>query len=110
MVQTVVKGFDLDPRRYVIKDVDWSKSDSYHYDVWQLTKAGRFYERGGQTWLYPSDRIRITRCNQVLSEEMQWKCASYRSGAEQFLQNVRDRGDINHAVKAVQERRARGFF
>jgi type I site-specific restriction endonuclease len=110
IVQTVVKGFDPDLRRYVVTDVDWSKPDSYHYDVWQLTKARRFYERGGQTWVYPSDRIYITRCKDALSEEMQRKCASYRSSAEQFLEDVRDRGDIDHIVKSVQERRARGLF
>lgn len=110
IVQTLVKGFNPDPRRYVVTDVDWSKPDSYHYDVWQLTKAGRFYERGGHTWVYPSDRISITRCKEALSEEMRRKCAGYRSGAEQFLVDVRDRGDIEYIVKAVQERRARSLF
>jgi hypothetical protein len=110
IVQTVVKGSGPDPRRYVVTDVDWSKPDSYYYDVWQLTKAGRFYERGGQTWVYPSDRKCIARCKDVLSDEMQRKCASYRSGADRFLEDVRDRGDLDHIVKSVQEKRARGLF
>jgi hypothetical protein len=110
IVQTDVKGFDPDPRRYVVTDVDWSKPDSYHYDVWQLTKAGRFYERGGHTWVFPSDRIRIARCAEALPEDTQRKCASYRSGAEGFLMDVRDRGEIDDIVEWFQERRARGFY
>jgi hypothetical protein len=110
VVETTVPGYSSNPRRYVVVDVEWSKPDSYHYDVWQLTKAGRFYERGGRTWVFPSDRIRITRCNEPLTEEARSKCASYCSHAEQFLEEVRDRGDIDHIIKWVQEKRARGIF
>lgn len=110
IVETVIAGYDSNPRRYVVTDVDWSKPDSYHYDVWQLTKAGRFYERGGQTWVFPSDRISITRCNEPLPEETEWQCASYRSRGEQFLEEVRDRGNIDHIIKWIREKRARGIF
>jgi hypothetical protein len=37
-------------------------------------------------------------------------CGDYRRGADQFLADVRDRGDIDHIIKTVQEKRARGFF
>jgi len=110
IVETTVKGYEPNPRRYIVTDVEWSKPDSYHYDVWQLTKAGRFYERGGSTWIYPSNRIRITRCSEPLPEETQRQCARYRRSADQFLEDVRDSGDIDHIIKTVQERRARGFF
>jgi hypothetical protein len=39
VVQTVIKGVDPNPRRYVVTDVEWSKPDFYHYDVWQLTRS-----------------------------------------------------------------------
>jgi hypothetical protein len=109
IVETIVKGFPPDPRRCVITDVYWSKPDSYHYDVWQLTKAGRFYERGGRTWLYPSNRIRISACDQALPEDTLRACASYRNDAEYFLEEVRDRGNIDHIAKWIREKRARGF-
>jgi hypothetical protein len=109
MVETSVKGFPPDPRRYVITDVDWSKPDSYHYDVCQLTKAGRFYERGGRTWVYPSNRIRISACEQALPEDTLRACASYRNHAQHFLEDVRDHGDIDEIAKWVKGRRARGY-
>ena len=110
VVEVVARGSIPDPRRFVVTDVEWSKPDSYHYDVWQLTKAGRFYERGGQTWLFPSNRIRINRCDQTLPEETLRQCANYRSHADHFMEDVRDRGDIDHIVKWVQERREKGFY
>ena len=107
LVETMVQDYPPDPRRVVITGVEWSKPDSYHYDVWQLTRAGRFYERGGMNWLYPSNRVRVTRGKDRLPEETQRICENYRSGAQRFLEEVRDRGEIDHIVKVVQERRAR---
>jgi len=77
--------------------------------VWQLTKAGRFYERGGQTWVFPSNRTRISACEQALPEDTLRACASYRTHAQRFLEDVRDHGDIDQIAKWVKERRARGF-
>jgi hypothetical protein len=71
---------------------------------------GRPYERGGQTWLTPSTRIRITKCEDALPEETQRQCAAFRRSADVLLEGARDRGDIEHLIKWVQERRAQGFF
>jgi hypothetical protein len=93
----------------LISDVVWSKRYEYHYDVWRVTKAGRPYERGGQTWLTPSSRIRITHCKDVLPEETERQCAGFRGDANALLEGARDRGDIDHLIKWVQERAARSF-
>jgi len=110
LVEVILKGLPRDPRRYVITDVEWSKPDAYHYVVTQLTNAGHPYKRGGDTWVSPSSRIRITKCAEALPEGTLRQCAHYRRNAEHFLDDARDRGDIDHIVKWVQEKRAKDFY
>ena len=109
-MEVVLQGHERSPERYLISDVISSKRDENHYEVWRLTKAGMPDERGGQTWLTPSTRIRITKCKDVLPEETRRQCAAFRSRADALLEGTRDRGDIEHLIKWVQERRARGLF
>jgi len=109
-MEVVLQGHERSPERYLISDVIWSKRDEYHYEVWRLTKAGRPYERGGQTWLTPSTRIRIMKCEDALPPETQRQCAAFRRHADVLLEGARDKGDIEHLIKWVQERRARGLY
>src|SRR2546423_12307316 len=81
-LRTLQADFNWDPRRYIVTDVEWSKADAYHYVVTQLTHAGHLYKRGGDTWVSPSNRIKITRCDEPLTEETLRQCAYYRSNAE----------------------------
>ena len=107
VVETVFEDYPPNPRRVIITRVEWRKPDSYHYDVWQLTKAGRLFGRGGMNWLHPSNRVRVTGSTEPLPEETQRICASYRRDAQQLLEAVRDRGELEPIIKTVRERRAR---
>jgi hypothetical protein len=93
--------------RYIIFDVLWSKTNGYHYDAWRLTKEGRPYERGGQTWLTPSPRIRIAKCEDAVPDDTRAQCAQFRRRAAELVEDVRGRGDIEQLMKWVQERHAR---
>ena len=84
-MEVVLQGHGRSPERYLISDVIWSKRDKYHYEVWRLTKGGRLFERGGQTWLTPSTRIRIAKCEDVLPEETRRQCAAFRAAQTCFL-------------------------
>jgi len=95
-MEVVLKGHERPPERYLISDVIWSKRDEYHYEVWRLTKAGRPYERGGQTWLTPSTRIRnLNLRRQLLSvifgrdQVRGGKCVNY---------HVMDHGVVRYAL------------
>lgn len=109
-VETTVSGYPPNPRRVVVTDVAWSRPDSYHYLVWQVTNAGRLYERGGDHYLFPSNRIRIVSRHDLLPDETRRVCESYRCQAEQFLEDVRDRGKLDDIIKCVQKQRARGYY
>ena len=109
-VETTVSGLPPNARRLVVADVVWSKLDGYYYDVCQITKAGQFYERGGEHFLFPSDRIRVSRCLDSLPEATQRLCAQFRRQAESFLEDVRDRGSLDDIAKWVRERRARSYL
>jgi hypothetical protein len=101
-----MKGFERPSERFVIYDVLWSKPDSYHYDAWQLTKSGELFKRG-PTWLSPSNRIRIARCDDVLPEDTRRRCGYFRDRACQFAENARDHGKLDAIVKQVREQRER---
>lgn len=65
--------------------------------------------RHDRTWLFPSARIRIARCNEPLPEASERKCDEYCRYAESFAEDVRNHGNIDPIVKWVQERRARAI-
>jgi hypothetical protein len=109
-MEVILRGHERSPERYLISDVVPSKRGEYHYEVWRLTKAGRPYQGGGQTWLTPSTRIRIAKSKDVLPEETQRQGAAFRSRADVLLEGARERGDIDHLIKWAQERGVRGFF
>lgn len=97
----------LRPERFVIVDVIPSRRrDDYHYEVWQLTTAGRLFQRG-TTWLCPSRAVKIERIAGSLPSETLETCAHFRSDAEAFVQEARDKGPLDSIVKLIKERRAR---
>lgn len=106
VVEVVLKDHERQPERHVIKDVEWSKPDTYHYVAWQLTKDGQLFKRG-PSWLCPSKAIRITRCTDSLPEDTLRECAHFWDSAREFIDDVRDRGKIDDIVKYIRERRER---
>jgi len=77
--------------------------------VRQVTKSGELYKRN-PTWLSPSNRVVIKRCDLLLSEEAARTCEHLRNGARAFVDDVRDHGNIDDIVKRVREwRKGRGF-
>ena len=81
-VRTTVKGFDPDPRRYLVLDLEWEKGDNYTYVVHELTKHGRLHGRRYPTWVCPSNRISIEPCTEPLDRETVWDVESARENAE----------------------------
>ena len=57
----------------------------------------------------PSPRIRITKSEDALPEDTERQRAAFRRLAEALLVDARDRGEIKHLIKWVQERHARAF-
>jgi len=108
-MEVVMKHHERPPERYIIYDVRWSKPDSYHYEVWQLTKSGELFKRG-TTWLCPSDRIRIKRCDETLTEETRRMCEHVRERARRFAENTHALGKLDEIVERVRkERDRRGY-
>lgn len=105
-MEVLFEGYRRPSERFVIKDVEWSKPDSYHYVAWQLTRSGQLFQRG-PGWLCPSNRIHITRCDSPLPEETQRQCNWFRDNARHFIENARDCGKIDVIVKEVREQRER---
>lgn len=104
--EVVLKGYDRSPMRVLICDVEWSKPDSYHYVVWQVKKNGDLFQRGS-AWLFPSARVRITKCAEPVTAETQRKSDSFRCWAQEFLANVNGPGNVDEIVTRVTERRKR---
>ena len=95
------------PERFVIVHVVPSKRpDDYHYEVWQLTTAGRLFQRG-TTWLSRSPAVTIERSEESLPRETLEACDRFRRDAAAFAQEARDKGQLEPILKLVQERRAR---
>lgn len=95
------------PERFVIVDVLPSKRlDDYHYEVWQLTTSGRLFQRG-TTWLSRSRAVTIERFEGSLPSETLETCDRFRRGATAFVQEARDKGQLEPILKLIQERRAR---
>ena len=105
-VEVVLKGYERPGERYIVKDVEWSRPDKYHYVAWQLTKSGALFQRG-PGWLCPNKNIRITRCDHTLPAETESQCSWFHRTATQFLQRASERGSLDEVVKEVRERRSR---
>jgi len=98
-------------RRYIVTDVNtFTKSKSTYYEVWQVTKSGQLYERGGQTMICPSERIVIRGGDWPLSTDAQRVADHYRDRGRQLMEGSRDRGEIEDIIAKVRERRARHLF
>jgi hypothetical protein len=104
--EVVLKGCDRSPTRLVICDVEWSKPDSYHYVVWQVKKNGDLFQRG-TSWLFPSTRIKITRCAEPITAETQRRCDGFHRWTQAFLANVNGAGNVDEIVERIGERRRR---
>jgi hypothetical protein len=104
-LEVILKGLARRPERHIIKDVEWSKPNSYHYIAWQVTKEGNLF-RAGPGWLCPSNLIRITRCDDTLPAETERQCKWFHEVAKEFVQRVTDRGSLDEIVKQVRERRS----
>ena len=105
-MDVVLQGYERPQERFVISDANWSKTDSYHYIVWQVTKGGQLFKRG-TSWLCPSNRVRIAACDLPLSEETARECRYFGECARQFLEDVRDRGKLEDVIEEVRKRRER---
>lgn len=106
-MEVIVKGYERPPERYIVKDVEWSKPDSYHYVAWQLTKGGQLFQRGPAGWFSPSNRISLAASDAPLPEETRRQCDWFRKKASEFMENVQGRGSIEATVKLVSDRRMR---
>ena len=94
--------------RFLVVDVSHSaRTRSIHYDVWQLTKAGKLFERGGQSTVCPSRYISIRPLKMRLPEETERVADNCRATAKAFIEGCRDKGDLATLVKEVRARRER---
>ena len=105
-MEVVMKGYERPPERFIVYNVEWSKSGGYRYVAWQVTKQGQLFKRG-TSWLCPSSRIQIRRCDDPLPEDTQRQSAYFRERAQEFMNNALERGKIEEIVKTVCERRER---
>ena len=102
----LLPGHERPIERYVVTDVEWSKPDSYHYIVWQVTRSGQLFKRG-TSWLFPSNRVRITRCSLPLPQDTERECRYFHENAQQFIDDVRDRGKLEDVFEEIRKRRER---
>ena len=107
-VEVVMRGMPRDRRRFVITAVGCGAS-SVRYDVWQVTKKGDFFQRG-VTSIFLSRYIEVSGCDEPLSKDVLDYCSHFRTRAQQFLENARDRGNLDEVLKNIRERRAKGLF
>jgi hypothetical protein len=95
-------------QRFVLTDVQWSRSGRYHYVVWPLTRDLQLSKRG-TSWMSCSRQIRLLSYNARLPAETQRECEYIREQARRFVDEIRDHGDIEDIVKQVRDRKV-GFF
>lgn len=105
-VEIVLSSCVRPPERFVVRDVEWSKRDRYNYLAWQLTKSGQLFVRG-PSLLCPSSYIRIKRCSISLPDETDRQRGGFRNSAREFMDKVRDVGNIDEIASMVRERRER---
>lgn len=67
-MEVVMSGQERPPERFVIYDVEWSRSSAYVYQAWQLTRNGELFKRG-PTLICPSRHIKKTRVEQPLPQD-----------------------------------------
>jgi hypothetical protein len=105
-MEVVMSGHERPPERFVIYDVEWSRSIGYVYQAWQLTKNGELFKRG-PALICPSRHIKMTRVEQPLSHETIRRADYFREAAEEFIRNATQSGKIDDVLKIVGVRRAR---
>lgn len=93
-VSTTIKGYEPDPRRYLVLDVEWRKGDACIYVVHELTKIGRLHRGRYRTWVHPSSNISIEPCSDALDKETVWRAASEREGAKERRSDALERGKL----------------
>lgn len=93
-------------RWFLIVDADESaRTKSIRYDVWQLTRTGRLFERGGQSMLCPSKYVTIRPLTISLAEDALNAANYFRTRARDMIERCRDRGDLAPVLKEVRKRR-----
>jgi hypothetical protein len=95
LVETTLRGFPPDPRRYLVLDVEWRKRDEYTYVVHELTKSGALHKGRYSTWLSPSNRVSIEYCDEPLPDETRWRGESARRAAVALLEAVLENGELS---------------
>lgn len=106
VMEVVMSGHERPPENFVIYDVEWSRSSSYVYQAWQLTKNGELFKQGPNL-MCPSSRIKMSRVEQPLPQEARRKADYFRESAEELIRSATQSGKIDEALKIVRERRAR---
>ena len=95
LVTTTVRGFEPDPRRYLILDVEWSKGDGYSYVVDQLTKAGAVHKRRYPHWVWPNTRVSIELSDLPLAEDTKWIAEGKKAAWKRHLEDALEKGDLS---------------
>ena len=87
--------FPQEPRRFLVVDVQWSKGDSYCYEVHELTQTGTLDKRRGSHPLRPSNLVSIQYCDEPLPKETQLHAEIVRNDAKQLIDAVLEKGDLS---------------
>lgn len=95
LVTTTMQGFDPDPRRYLVLDVEWRRGDSYIYEVHELTKSGTLHKGRYPHPLCPSSRLSIEHCDDLLADETRLRADSARRSTSALLETVLEKGDLS---------------